>query len=193
MNSMFDVVLSLIIGGMLVLSMITAMTTIHAQGFNQQIHITLMRNSEDIGKIIRGYYLANLGIKHSGNPIISVTSKSFRFWSYIINPVAGGYVDTDVTIAERTAPSGEKTILVYRNNNPSLRLFGPFVLDSSGLTIRYYDRNDSLLTGSFTASDIYSVEMGFRTQREGINLASNNPLSITNYVYLKKYLINRYH
>ena len=190
MSSMFDVVLSFLIGGMLLISMFTAMTTIQAHAINQKIYFNMMANSLNVGKILKGYYLARLGIKHTGNPITSATSNSFRFWTYIVNPSTGSESDMDVTIAERVI-GGQKAILVYRANHPAQRLYGPFNIDNNGLVIRYYDKDDNIITNpSANLSAIRAVEIGFHRIREGINISSNSPFNITNYVYFKKYLIN---
>ena len=191
MTSMFDIMLSVFIGGMLIISMFTAMSTIQSHAINQKIAMTLLTNSRGYAKILKGYYLANIGIGHSGNPLISASSNSFRFWSRITDPVTGNNTDMDVTIGD-VSSSGNHFLLVYRNGNTSLRLYGPFKLDSTGLQIRYYDEDDNLLTGSFSLSEIRSVEIGFYVESEGISLNVNTPKNITNYVYLKKYIINLY-
>ena len=192
MSSMFDVVLSLFIGGMLMLSMVTAMTTIQAHATNQKIYNTMLTYSLDIGTILKGYYIARMGITHSGNPIISATNNSFRFWAYITDPSSGSPADVDVTITEQTS-GGQRNILVYRNGSSSQLLYGPFRISSTGLRIVYYDKNDNVIANPSThLADIRAVEMGFHTEAEGINLTTSTPRNITNYVYFKKYLINRF-
>ena len=195
MTSMFDVVLSLIIGGMLIISMFTAMTTIQAHAINMGIAQNLIRTSQGpqgIADIIGDYYLANIGVGGVGTPIISATSTSFRFWSNINDPTSGAKVNADVTIGQ-VGTSTNRYLLVYRNGVTANRLYGPFKLANSGIRIRYYDKDDNLIPNANTAKDqIRSVEIGFYVEREGINVSSNTPRNILNYVYIRKYLINLY-
>jgi hypothetical protein len=189
MQSMLDVTLSVMIGGMLILSMFTAMTTLQSHSINQQIYINLLSQTENIAKILGGYYLQRLGLQHTGEPVRGASATSFRFFAYI-DPGSGTETDTRVTIGQQTDSAGNNYVLVFRNDNPSLKLFGPFRIDNNGLQINCYDRSGNL---TYTASDIYSVEIGFRLVREGINVSSNSPLSITNYVYVKKFLFRKYY
>jgi len=188
MQSLFDVITSVIIAGMVMISMFTALLSMQAQSFNSQMYMNMENNTSKIVRIIKNYYLGSVGVGTTANAIITATSKRFRFRSFI-DPGTGTATSTDVTIRERTI-SGKKSIWIYRNNNYNQKLFGPFDLSANGLTFTYYDENDAPTTD---ISKITSVQMNINFAREGLNYRTNTPLFITNHIVIWKYFEKLYY
>lgn len=189
MQSLFDVMVSVIVAGMLMISMFTALLAIQAQSFNAQIYMNMENNTTKIVRIIKDYYLGSIGVgSSSATHITTATGKKFRFNTFI-DPGTGTAVSTDVAIEERTM-SGEKSIWIYRNNNYNQKLFGPFDLSTDGLSFKYYDENDNIAT---TLTDIKYVEVEFNFAQEGLNFRTNTPLYITNHIVIWKYFEKLYY
>ena len=188
MQSLFDVITSVIVAGVLMISMFTALLAMQAQSFNSQMYMNMENNTTKIVRIIKNYYLGSVGVGTTSAPIITATTTQFEFRSFI-DSGTGTATSTDVTIRERTI-SGKKSIWIYRNNSYSQKLFGPFDLSTDGLTFTYYDENDVSTTD---ISKITSVEMNINFAREGLNFRTNTPLYITNHIVIWKYFEKLYY
>ena len=204
MQSLFDVITSVIVAGMVMISMFTALLAMQAQSFNSQIYMNMENNTAEIVRIIKNYYLGSVGVGTTSAPIITATTTQFRFRTFI-DPGTGTATSTDVSIEERTI-SGKKSIWIYRNNNYNQKLFGPFDLSADGLTFTYYGvrppippeilpKEVKIMQPNIAAGrdSIKSVEMNINFAREGLNFRTNTPLYITNHIVIWKYFEKLYY
>ncbi len=151
MSSLIDVMGATIVGSLVLLMIFGALSNMQVVSYNTQLQISLTQMSEDL---ITGRKVGNLdqpglesilskvgaGVPEGTDPIIEVTSKSFKFLGQT-NPTSS--ISTFYFVQEDSTSNGFP-LYVYQNNMTN-SILGPFWMADT-LAITYYDVNDNLIT-----------------------------------------------
>ncbi|MEA2103822.1 MAG: hypothetical protein U9P79_04170 [Candidatus Cloacimonadota bacterium] len=181
MGSLLDAIGAVAIGGILLVSMITTLYMMQANGNNLNSLITLMQISEDVSSAIDSLYLSKVGLGvTSSSPIVATSSNSFEFLTK--NPVTN-LTDT-IKIIQESADVWGYPLSVYRN---SVLELGPFSLKDS-LDFIFYDRSETVTT---TVDSIRSVKMTAEFTSPAIPTTSSL-VNVNNKIIIWRYFKNLY-
>lgn len=151
MSSILDVIGSVLIGGLILLTIFNALSNVQVFSYNTQLQISLNKMSEDLitGRKVNGEdypgltrYLSKVGagVPTGTTAILEATSNSFRFFGQM--SVSSSI--RMIYIVQESQTSEGYPIYVY-NSDMSTSELGPFWLADS-LNLTYYDVNNTIIT-----------------------------------------------
>ena len=136
MIAILEAIGATVIGGIFILTMITAIINIHAIGVNTNQQIELVEISEDVVSVVETY-LSLVGAGVADSAIISTQDTSFTY-SYADSVGGTRHIVNMAQIDE----GGSKQLAVYADGSTT-PVLGPFELSDYGVQFTYYDVNDN--------------------------------------------------
>lgn len=189
MTSLLDALGAAAIGGLFIITMLTAMFNIQAEGFNATMAITTTRISEEYVNLVDSLYMAKVGLGAiEGDEIITADENEFVFitqWNYLAEPprlISGVNFEISIVVGDETDDGYPLT--VHQDNE---HLFGPIYLSENDI-FTYYDVDENETT---TRAEIRSarVQMAFRTETYRFQ---SGPQSVSYRLTFWKYFKNLY-
>lgn len=140
MGSMLDVLGALVVSGMILVSIFTAMFNVNFLGHDLNMEYTLIKDSERLITGIDSLYLAKVGSgMGTSTGILEATPTKFRF-EYKVSPQST--ITEEICIIQEAQTENGFPFKIYRNNNTEL---GPFWLADS-LKLTYYSKSGNVTT-----------------------------------------------
>lgn len=155
MGSMLDAIGALVVGGMVLISIFTAMFNVNSLGHDLNMEYALMKNAERVVAGIDSVYLSKVGLYlgEGTHAIVKADSNEFEF-IYKVSP-ASVNEDSILFFCGDSTENGFP-FEIKRNSNTEL---GPFWLVEKA-KFDYYDKYDNI-TASLDSISSIQVDMNF--------------------------------
>jgi len=151
MNAMLDIILSTIIGGMLLLGIVTAILDVQANSTNLKYQITLTKITEKEIDII-DYYTKKVGAGVHPDSVSIVTALDTVF-TFKAKEFSDDANPSEFSVYQGTPTEKGYPIRVSKNGTS---VFGPIWLADS-ISFNFFDRNGSPLTFPLSTAEINSI------------------------------------
>lgn len=198
MQALLDAVGSVVVGGMVLVTIITALSNVQAYSYNINIQLTLNKISESITSVLDDRYLSSLATfsptssppVSKENAILNASRTRLRFWGEI----DGAISRIDIRVGAQDAQTGWWPLTVEIEGNLD---FGEFFISQQNV-FTYFDENSNQMAfsgntipGSQT-DKIHSVKLDLAYVLTGMADNSGVSQNIHNKIIFWKFFKNLY-
>ena len=139
MFSLFDALASVIIGGLVILMILTSLLNIQEHAYNTTMQVTVNQISEHVSSVLQDY-LSNVGLNVDPvTAIVHARKKSFRFWALEYDETTP--VEYHMEQAAQDTLTGWWPVIVRING---LKVMGNFYTEER-FKYEYFDEDGNLI------------------------------------------------